>query len=285
MKILSWLNKPYPFIADLKSKFLISFLFGIFVYLFLLIFQPFGIDKIIANKSIYLVGFGLVTTIVLLLNYTILPLVFPEYFDLDKWKIKKEISFIILSITLITFLNYQYNTIVGYPFAQQHGLQYFIPVTVSVGFFPVTLLVFITELFLNRKHQKAASEISSKIHKERETGEPASNRIIKILSESKKDNFEINEKDLIFIKSDDNYCKVYYQENNEIKNQLLRISLKNIENQLAHIPEIIRCHRSYIVNKKQILKISGNARAYYLHLYMCEEKVPISRSFPKEQLL
>ena len=186
---------------------------------------------------------------------------------------------------MITLLNHEYNSTVGYTFTQQHSLIYFILFTVSVGFFPIVLLVFITELFLSSKHQKTAFEISSKIQMGKRTDEPVSNRIIEIISESKKDNFVINEKDLIFFKSEDNYCKVSYLNDNKVEIQLLRITLKNIEKQLEHFPGIIRCHRSYIVNKKQISGISGNARAYYLHFDICEETVVVSRSFPKEQLL
>ena len=285
MKTLNWLNRPYPFIEELKIKILVSFSFGLFIYLFLVVFLPFGLDDIIASKSIYLMGFGWITALVLLFNYTISPLLFPKLFDPDRWKIKKEISFIIVSIMIIAFINYKYNSIVGYQFAEQHGLGYFIPVTVVVGIFPVTLVVFVTELFLSKKHQKTASDISLKIRMERESTEPVTDRIIEIISDTKKDNFEINESDLIFVKSEDNYCKVFYQENEEIKTQLLRITLKAVEKQLGHFTDIIRCHRSYIVNKKHISRISGNARAYNVHFDKCIETITVSRSFPKEQLL
>ncbi len=285
MKLADWLNKPYPFVAEIKNKFLVSFSFGFFIYLFLLIFQPFGIDEVIGNKSIYLLGFGIITTLVLLFNYSALPAVFPKYFDLDKWKIKNQIVFILLNIAEIALLNYLYDSTVGYGNPYQHSLFYFVLITVSVGFLPVVLLVFTTELFLSKKHQRTASEFNSKIQYEKESHKADSNTAIEIISESKSENFTINEDDLVFIKSEDNYCKPYYRTNDEIKNQLLRITLKNIEEQLKPFPDFIRIHRSYLVNKKQISRITGNARAYYLHFEGCEETVPISRSFPKEQLL
>jgi len=285
MKLVDWLNRPYPFIAEIKNKFLISFSFGFFIYLFLLIFQPFDIDEIIGSKSIYLIGFGIITILVMLFNYSALPAVFPRYFDLDKWKIKNQIAFILLIIAEIAVLNFLYNSYVGYGNPLQHSLIYFVLITVSVGFFPVILLVFTTELFLSKKHQKEASEINSKIQLEKDSGKTDYNPAIEIVSESKSGNFTISENDLVFIKSEDNYCKVYYRTNGDIKNQLLRVTLKNIEEQLKPFKDIIRNHRSYIVNKNQISKITGNARAYYLHFDGCEDLVPISRSFPKEQLL
>ncbi len=285
MRIINWLNKPYPFVTDLKNKLLISFSFGLFIYLFLVVFQPFGIDKIIANKAYYLLGFGAITTFVMLFSYIVPPLLFYKFFDLEKWIIGKEIFFVLLVITLISLLNYFYNFYVGYGFAQQHTLLYFVFFTVSVGFFPVLILVFVTEMFLNTRHQKVASEMSSKIQTVKESIQTDLSPPIEILAESKKDNFNILENDLIFIKSEDNYCNVYYRANNETKTKLLRITLKNIEKQLVAFPNFIRSHRSFVVNKKQISKISGNARAYYIHFDNCKEIVPISRSFPKEQLL
>ncbi len=285
MKIIDWLNKPYPFVAELKTKFLISFLFGLFIYLFLVVFQPFGIDRIIANKAYYLLGFGLITTFVMLFSFIVLPLLLLKYFDLDKWVIGKEIVFVLFVITLITFLNFFYNSFVGYGVSEQHALHFFVLFTVSVGFFPILILVFVTELFLSTKHQKTASEMSSIIQNENFTAIPGASPAIEIISDSKSDIFSVRENNLIFIKSEDNYCNVFFTTGVDVKTQLLRITLKTIEMQLETFSDFIRCHRSFIVNKKHITKITGNARAYYLHFDGCEELVPISRSFLKENLL
>ena len=285
MALKNWLNKPYPFVAELRNKFLVSVSFGLFIYFFLMIFQPFGIAEIIGNKYTYLLGFGLITSLVLLFNFTALPLIIPKFFDLEKWNIGNEISFIVLNIAIIALLNYLYNSIVGYGFSEQHSIVYFVLFTVAVGLFPVVFLVFVTELLLSRKHQKTASEITSKMQFEKEDEYNDVATDIELVSESINEKFSINISDLIFIQSEDNYCKLYFRIKNEIKSELLRITLKNIEQQLEAFPFIIRTHRSYIVNKKQVSKISGNARAYALHFDNCEETVPVSRSFPKESLL
>jgi len=285
MKIINWLKKPYPLITDLIIKFLISFSFGVFIYLFLIIFQPFGIDKVIADKGFYVMGFGMITMFVMLFCFIVLPLLFHQIFDADKWVISKEILFILTVITLISLLNYLYNSYVGYGISQQHALHYFVLFTVAVGFFPVLILVFATEMFLNTRRKKTAAEISSLIEVERNIQKTNISPAIEIISESKNDNIKFSENELIFIKSEDNYCNVYYILDEVIRTQLLRITLKNIENQLVAYPDFIRSHRSFIVNKKKISKISGNARAYYVHFNNCDEIVPISRNYPKEQLL
>jgi len=285
MNVSSWLKKPFPFVADFQTKFLISFAFGVFIYLFLLVFQPFGIDSIIVNKAIYLLGFGFVTFFVLLFTLAFLPLILRKTFDLDKWNIGKEIGFIILNVTFISLFNYVYDTAFSEVHTQDHSLYFFIPVTIAVGIIPVTIMVFFFEIYLRERNEKSASEISSKIQHERYSKGNAPNKPIVFTSETGKELLSIDDNHLVFIKSEDNYCKVYFNEGNSIQTSLLRITLKNIENQLVAFPDILRCHRSYIVNKKKVFKITGNARAYNVHFENCKETAAISRSFSKESLL
>jgi len=285
MNVSTWLKKPFPFVADFQTKFLISLAFGVFIYLFLLVFQPFGIDSIIVNKAIYLLGFGFVTFFVLLFTLVFLPLVLPKIFDLEKWNIGKEISFIVLNVMFITLFNYVYDSIFSEVHTQDHSLYFFIPVTIAVGVIPVTIMVFFFEIYLRERNEKFASEISSKIQHERHSEGHIPNRAVIFTAETGKELLSIDDNHLIFIKSEDNYCKVYFNEDSSIQTSLLRITLKNIEKQLEAFPDILRCHRSYIVNKKKVSKITGNARAYNVHFDNCIETAAISRSFSKESFL
>jgi len=47
---------------------------------------------------------------------------------------------------------------------------------------------------------------------------------------------------------------------------------------------IVRCHKSYIVNAKKVNKIHGNARGYFLNIKNIDFSIPVSRNFPKELL-
>jgi len=282
MQLQTKLNKPYPMIVGLKNKLLLSFGFGLFVYLFLLFFQPFGIEEDIRNKFVYLSGFGFITIGVMLSCYIIIPLIVPSVFNEERWTIAKEIIFILCNVALISFFNNWYNSIVGVSEnSRQLGLVSFIVMTLSVGVFPITFLTFIRESLLAQKQERIASEITSKIQVEKNEKElpPSPLQNIKISSESKSEDFEIPLANLLFIKSEGNYCQVFHKKKGVLKKELLRTSLKSIENQLNEYSEIIRCHRSYIVNKNQISKISGNARSYNLHFDDYDNKLPVSRSF------
>ena len=59
----------------------------------------------------------------------------------------------------------------------------------------------------------------------------------------------INEKQLLFIKSSDNYIEVFYSVEAQIKSILLRNTLKSVENDLNHLENIFRCY-SFLFNNK-----------------------------------
>lgn len=59
--------------------------------------------------------------------------------------------------------------------------------------------------------------------------------------------FSIKMENLLYLEASDNYVNVYYLNNEKVNRFLLRNSLKNIEEGFKSA-EIIRCHRSYMVN-------------------------------------
>lgn len=262
MNLRTWLNKPFPFITSFKQKLIISVCFGLFVYLFLIFFQPFGIDQITSNKSTFLLGFSLITSMILIFNFTIFPLIFNNYFKENRWKIKKEITFILYSITAIAISNYLYYSILGYNSLFRINFYLFVVMTISIGIFPVIIHVFIAELYLNNKNQRNALVLSQKLVQKDQTIidqlNSDSEELLNIKSDLKNERFEIGPQNIYFIKSEENYCRIYYEDAKGIQKIFLRVTLKNIETQLEKHSSFMRCHRSYIVNKNLISKISGN---------------------------
>ena len=57
-----------------------------------------------------------------------------------------------------------------------------------------------------------------------------------------------------------------------------RLTLKDLESALKPFPEIIRTHRSYLVNLNQIMGVVGNAQGYKLKLRDYDGTVPVSRN-------
>ena len=87
--------------------------------------------------------------------------------------------------------------------------------------------------------------------------------------------------DLSFIESSDNYVTIYWHESGVLKNKILRSTLKEIEDQFASFDQILRCHKSFIINLNEELSITGNAKGHFFESPYLPIRIPISRSKSK----
>jgi len=106
------------------------------------------------------------------------------------------------------------------------------------------------------------------------------NRITKIKTDTREE-FTLNLKNLVYIEAQENYSKIVWREEDKVKEKILRVTLKKLEEQLVD-DVILRCHRSYIINTKVDFSIYGNSNGYWLKSKLVKQKIPISRSMGKE---
>ena len=235
-----------------------------------------------SNKAVYVLGFGLITTFIMLVNYTLSPRIAPGYFDADNWTVGKDILYGLGNIISIALVNYVSHVKVGGQSIDPGAILSFIIITASVGAFPLTIMVFINELYLNDRHQKNALRISQQIESGVIANQFAAKQKNLIIGDSESDSIELDADDLIFVQSSDNYCDIYFLEKDKVSTRLIRTTLKNIESQLSVFPDMKRCHRSYLVNRQKISKITGNARAYTIHFSVSDIEIPVSRGIKKD---
>ncbi len=273
-----YLNKPFPFIEQTNHKIIASLLFSAFVYVFLIVFQPFNISNIQYYKPIFILGFFAITFFVLLFSLLLIPYFFGKYFNPDNWTIKKNLVFTSLIILIITVLNWLYNSTVGENITTQFSLLYFIFITVSVGAFPVVLLNFLVEKYLNKRNQNIADSFNTNIDEQNRSN---NSKIITIISENNNESIKIDLDQLLCIKSEGNYVNIFYKINGGIERKLIRNSISKILEQLMIFKQINRCHRSFVVNFDNVESISGNARNFNLQIKNLDFPIPVSRSFPK----
>ena len=98
------------------------------------------------------------------------------------------------------------------------------------------------------------------------------------IAENEKDKTELFPDQLLYIESADNYSNIVFTEEAKVKKQLIRSSLKRMESQIKD-ENILRCHRTFIVNLKNVKNIEGNAAGYKLSFDQDGYFVPVSRSF------
>jgi hypothetical protein len=113
---------------------------------------------------------------------------------------------------------------------------------------------------------------------------PEVNEMIFLRSDYNNDSFEVSLNRIIFIKSADNYIDVYYSAGDTISHKFIRNTLTAIEQMQIH-PDLVRCHRSYIVNRRKIRSLEGNSYGYTMLLEGSNQKIPLSRKYKRDFII
>lgn len=281
--VFTFLNKPLPAAGFCSKALLNYFLVGLFVALFLITFQPFDINLWeTPHKILKLAGFGAVSFLVPTIYSFLISLLIPKKILEDHWTIGKEVISIFLILILIAIGNMLYsNSIAIMHISFINFLNALIPV-VLIGFFPVTFLVVSRHNRLQKRNATRAQLVNQQLESEatitQVVSEAHSLQKLILIAENEKERIELEAGKLLYIESADNYSNVVFFENGNLKRQLIRSSLKRLESQLDE-SFILRCHRTYIVNLKNVTKVEGNAAGYKLFLGQEKDPVPVSRGF------
>jgi hypothetical protein len=148
---------------------------------------------------------------------------------------------------------------------------------VSISILPIFGFILVYERLMLNTRLKTAKSLSQTISKIKQNDIVPD---VSFLAENNKDVFRLKLNQLLFIEANDNYSSFSYLEKGQVKKELIRGSLKRMQEQIDN-EALIRCHKSYIVNLNKINKVLGNAKGYRLQLDEVDIEIPVSRSFPK----
>jgi len=238
-----------------------SFYIGLFIFLFLLLFKPFGLATTGKQLVFFCLMYGMITFLVSLGFNTIVNYLVQK--DQPTWVFWKWILVTLLLIFCIALANYLFGLLVFDNFHfSLFALLGMILNTLLLGAFP---LVFIGSILLIQNRQKnvgIANELSIPI-------ENNHNETIQLGETT----YLID--DILFVAAMQNYVIIHSK---TLPNQTLRSTLTKLENELT-IHNVIRCHRSYLINISSIKSVSGNAQGLKLNLHNSNQIVPVSRKY------
>ena len=84
--------------------------------------------------------------------------------------------------------------------------------------------------------------------------------------------------DLLFIEAVGNYVKVNHLRDGQVHTDMLRVTMKQLEETLLPYPIVVRCHRAFLVNLGQVEQITSHSGSTQLLIKHCHESLPVSRS-------
>ncbi len=277
MKLKKYLNQPFP---NSENKWKTIILVSLFVALFLIVFQPFGINLIekTTAKIFFLSGYGIVTFVVLIIDLIIIESLFPIFFRERNWVIWKEFIWLLWVIFSIGLGNAIYTAITfehSKPSIELIIVFQFL--TLAVAVIPVTILIISKQKYLSRKYSVSANDVNKKLEKEKSGS--SINQQIKIYGDNLKDFIEVEISDFLFIESSGNYIEIHYIENDKEIRKTLRNTIKSSLSFFNNIHEVMQCHRAFIVNSSKIINVKGNSQGLRLALEKCDIEVPVSRGY------
>ena len=83
---------------------------------------------------------------------------------------------------------------------------------------------------------------------------------------------------LLYIEAVGNYVKVCHLRDDQVHTDMLRATMKQMEETLHDYPMIVRCHRAFLVNLGQVEQIISHSGSTQLVIKHCHESLPVSRS-------
>jgi hypothetical protein len=259
-------KQPFRETGTKKSKFYTILLFGLFIFLFLYLFKPFGLSQIKPSEQLFItMGFGVITAFMLVVfKFVIEPVVVGE-----KWTLGKSLIWDLIIASSIGAANYFYISIIfSIPFFFKY-LLYGIWTAILVGSIPVTISHIMAYNKLYRNALKEADIPEEKVLWEEE---------VRITAGNEKNDLRINPKAVIYLCSNDNYVTIATIKDNAINKITIRGTLKSAESELRRNARFFRCHKCYIVNLDFVERVVGHSQNMKIKLLHTTEVIPVSRS-------
>jgi hypothetical protein len=270
-------RKLNQFVVLLKAALglFLSISFGVF--LFVLFFEPFPLDRFDLNNSIvFVAGMAAISFAIMSLVRITLPWLIKKYdqHQFDPLLPPYANSFIIFVLTLGSF---------GFYVHYVGSVQLSISIMFKLGLLsiapPVSLWLHDLIKDLKKQNEALRKEIEIIEGKVEKYEEDYLVKPIEFIFDSSSENLTLLVADVAFIKSADNYVEIVFKEGDVLKSKLIRNTLKNIELQLKPYTNFIRCHRICIVNAHYVNKLNRDMSNHWLSIKGYDERIPVSRQY------
>ncbi len=272
-QIKIFLKQPYPYYYRGKELLAICILLFVMSLGFNYFFEPFHVNTKEHKMDYFWICaiHAIVAPIILIL----MSVAWPRKLTEENWVIKNEILFLILALLLIGLGQFLIRDLI-YDNPDNWSMRYVyeeIRNTFLVGTLFIVILIPLNFTRLNAKYIKTAGVINSSKNY-RNSNEHTQ---IKIESNLKDDDLIIDIDNLLFAKAEGNYVEFYIKKDT-INRIVKRTTMKDLEITLSEFSNILKTHRSYLVNLFHVEHVTGNAQGYKLNLKNYDELIPVSRN-------
>lgn len=290
MSIFQQLKQPFPIERTTKGKLGMAAFFGLFVFGFLVLFKPFGLD-VYSFSRVILVAFiyGLITFTCIFLSAMVLPTLFPAVFNEARWTTGKHIILVTSIIFLVGLVNYLLSPLLVDSSLSLYTAIWFQGITLAIGIIPISLISVVRQNQLLKHFSQQAEQLEKKLQQKNESLDttepgqkaPVSNKII-LSGDYQNEKVEVYIDDLHLVTTASNYIKLYHLQQDKLVYSIIRSTLKKAEPAILGYPVFFKCHRAFIINLDKVIHVEGNAQGYKVRIKDHDELVPVSRNLNSE---
>lgn len=266
MNLINILSTPFPRPKRTKRNLFWLILLGFSCSLFIILLKPFGFQNVNGQwyYDLVILGLGVLFILSVLLMEWVIPSLVPRLFK--NWTLGKALIWYVLVIFFIGAVNFLYKSY-WEGFRDFVWQEYFfvigrtLVIAVTVSFFLLGIYQYI-----NRKRFSLVSFKEDYL----------------ITSQSGK-SVRLNLKDVLYIKSNDNYVDIHFESEEGRKKILFRSSLKNVEAQIVNpLSPMCRCHRKYLINREWFTIREMTSRSMTICLKTYSDELPVSKQYADE---
>ncbi len=271
------MSGQYPFYNTIKYRLVLSFAYGVFLFLFLMAFLPFGVSNYNPQHE-YTLDFLLEMGI--FLPVTILASLTNEFGIRPLLKRRSDSLYIIgwttwslIFIGLIIFT--VYNFLGDWHDWQLNSLPGFLFNVAMVLIFPaVGCFFYFRFLGLRKNYDAILTNPDQRI-------DPKD--MLHFTGEGTKDRISISVSDFIYARAQDNYIELHFLKHSHLTKFLIRSSLARLDATKDH-GFLVRCHRSYLVNLYNVHSIKGSLKDLKIILSHIDLEIPVSKTYSESTL-
>lgn len=260
--------------ASRSEFYRVAVFIGLSVFLVLAVFQPFGTYNFQhAWKYSLLAGYGVVIALSVMAAWEIVNWQYRLRPRNRQWTLGREFGLIAFVFWFSASMTYVYQHIVLGGNIAVAGYLFFMAIAGITSIFPLAILL--TARYLNAKSNL------EKMQWESQHPVPDDLKTITLRGENKYETITLLKRELLFLRSADNYVEIFLLKNQNVQRLMLRIALSRLPVQLD--ADFLQTHRSYIVNLGQPLRLEGKLPNYQLVFENIPaeliEPVPVSKTY------
>ena len=275
-----------------------------FVVVALAVFKPFGLGAWTWQSYVHLAALWVIGIIACTITELIVKYIVHKPRSFDKgvsYIIRRNLYFQIINTPFVALgiCLYRHYVISQYVEGNQFSLVNFLETLVIIAFCSFAIGLYwrfkyrsrylAAELeetrLLNEQLQQLQQDAVQRVdaapsvetnEKETLSREPVPGAIV--LKGTTSDSVTIPLADFLYAEAVGNYVKVYQWSDNELRTDMIRATMKQVEGDLQASRSVVRCHRAFLVNLQQVEQIVTRSGAMHLLIRHSHDSIPVSRS-------